>query len=216
MDKQSKKIQEDEILMSLENAISAYKTNSFEKIAKKSLAANGKVKRPKVVGKVTSKKGMKFFEEKYAEAPVIKNKVKSKKVKSARKQKGYFKKIGAGIGNMRSGVGNFTSKYSKQLLTVSLCLIMLSFVSYSAYTAYAYMSGVNDDVLQKVGRHIVLPVTEVPKVYIVQSDKSEIFQNPLFAGIALGDNVISYPVAGKVIIYRSNDDKIVNVVNTSQ
>jgi hypothetical protein len=60
---------------------------------------------------------------------------------------------------------------------------------------------------------VLLPEGEQPKVYIIQSEKADLFTNPLFVGIKVGDNVLTYTKAGKVVIYRSGEDKIVNIVN---
>jgi hypothetical protein len=108
----------------------------------------------------------------------------------------------------------FLTKYNKQIFTVSLSLLMFGFVTFSSYIAYAYVSAPSQDVVSSVGKHIILPTGETPKVYIIQSDKSEAFQNPVFKGIEVGDNVLNYEKAGKVIIYRSKEDKIVNIVST--
>ena len=106
--------------------------------------------------------------------------------------------------------------YRKELTTMSLAICMVLLVSYSSYIAYAYMAGGNNDIVAKVSSHMILPTNETPKVYIIQSDKSEIFQNPTFKGIQVGDNVLSYTNNGKIIIYRSKEDKIVNVVSTAE
>lgn len=202
----TKKIQEEDILISLDNAINAYKTKSFEAVTKKSLANSKPVKRS---SKSRSKQKIKLFTKKVEPVEVIKIKRKNKR------KMGFIKRNRLAVMAFFSSVGQFISKYNRQFLTTGLVMIMLGFVTYSTYIAYAYMSGANDDVVTKVGRLVVLP-NETPKVYIVQSDKSEIFQNPLFTGIAIGDNVLSYSEAGKVIIYRGSEDKVVNIVNTGQ
>lgn len=207
-------ITENEVLASLENAISSYKTKSFETIAKKSLKNSKSVKRAK-----------KVVEE--VEPEIIKTSVRTKKtntksaklktktnLKKTRLGKGFIRRNINRIKNLFSNIKYFFEKYNRQILTTGLAIFLVTFVSYSTYIAYAFMSGANGDVVSKVGNHIVLPVGETPKVYIIQSEKSEIFQNPLFAGIAVGDNVLTYTNAGKVIIYRSKEDKIVNIVNT--
>jgi hypothetical protein len=113
-----------------------------------------------------------------------------------------------------SGIKSYTNYYKKEVITSLLVLTMLLFVGMSSYIAYAYVISAGGDVLSKVNDLVILPESEVPKVYIIQSEKSEIFQNPLFNGIKVGDNVLSYPQNGKVIIYRSGENKIVNIVNT--
>ncbi len=110
----------------------------------------------------------------------------------------------------------FLTTYKRHLVTTSLYLSLFIFVGLSTYAAYAYIAVGNTDIVQKVSAHVLLPFNETPKVYIIQSEKSEIFQNPLFKGIEVGDNVLSYVAAGKVYIYRSSLDKIINVVSASQ
>lgn len=228
---------ESDILASLESAISSYEKRDFEQIAKQSLTkTKGKRTRTKKVLEVpehieeTIVVENQYFEEDPLEAAKIAieevksqkkkaktvKKAKSGKTKTAkRKRKGIFSRmrLAASVKNPAKG---YASNYKRHLLTASLAIMMVGFVGFSSYMAYAYVSGNNADVVAKVGNHIILPQSETPKVYIVQSEKSEIFQNPLFKGIQVGDNVLSYTSSGKVIIYRSSEDKVVNIVNTSQ
>jgi hypothetical protein len=126
-------------------------------------------------------------------------KTKTKKTRTSRKIVGT-------ITSPFKTVARIGSNYKRQMLTTSLAFMMVAFISFSAYIAYAYVAADNNDIVQKVGNHIILPDHETPKVYIIQSDKSEILKNPLFNGIKVGDNVLSYPTSGKVIIYRSSED----------
>ena len=203
----SDRITEKEVLNSLEAAISSYAIKDFESITKKTLK-NTRV--PKRTKKQVEKK---------VETTVIKNKSKrsSKKKKSLKKpiyRRGILKSIRRRSKSFSKNLGSFFGSHSKQLTTLGLTVFMVGFVSYSTYIAYAFMSGANADVVTKVGSHVILPTGETPKIYVIQSDKSEIFQNPLFSGIAVGDNVLTYQDAGKVIIYRAKEDKVVNIVNT--
>ena len=211
LDKKSAKksktqINESDILTSLESAISSYNTKNFEQITRASIA---KSKAPS-----RAKKNLAIARVEEIPEKVIKNKTKksffSKKVKkiSSKKNKVNFLKF--------STISAFFENYKKQFVAVGLSLVMVMFVAFSAYGAYAYVNSGNLDLVQKVGMHIILPAGETPKVYIIQSEKSEIFQNPLFAGIKVGDNVLTYTNAHKVIIYRSSEDKVVNIVNTTQ
>lgn len=212
---------EAEILASLDSAISAYGKNDFNSIAKESLSKTkvlsrkGIIKKTKTISKI--------------EMPVVEvvaKKAKLKKVvklksKTKKSKKNFTKYIPSfQVLSFVKPVGKIASKYlfgyKKQMFTVALTLIMLAFVGMTTYVAYAYVAANNNDIVKKVSNHVMLPTSETPKVYIIQSEKSEIFQNPLFKGIEVGDNVLSYTNAGKVVIYRSKEDRVVNIVNTSQ
>lgn len=216
-EKNSKSIAVNEVLSSLESAISSYNKKDFTAITKNSLA--------KSKGNKRSVKAIKKEEQEEVLIKNSENKItssilpKSFKIKKAKSRK---------IRHVRSF--NLSSKfkylniffasiqnYKKQIMTATLVSTMVLFVSISTYIAYAYVSSPSNlDLVGKVAIHMVLPTTETPKIYIIQSEKSEIFQNPLFAGIKVGDNVLTYASIGKVVIYRSSEDKIVNVVNTTQ
>lgn len=187
----------------------------------------------KKIRKTTNKKPVIIEEEVevVAEAPIVKNVSRESKAKKIKKSKTVkteavkktktkktrtSRKIVGTIASPFRAIAGVASEYRRQMLTSSLAFMMVAFISFSAYIAYAYVAADNNDVVQKVGNHIILPENETPKVYIIQSDKSEIFQNPLFKGIKVGDNVLSYTNSGKVIIYRSSEDKVVNIVNTEQ
>jgi hypothetical protein len=211
--KKHKHLTENDILKSLENAISAYSDNDFESI--KSELPPCKLKK------------IKAKEQEEVKLANISKKKKSKKVKksskkSSRKYKGIFsllskRKRTVLLPERTKGKSvGIISKYRRQLVSVALSLVMVSFVGLTSYVAYAYVTGSNNGIVEKVSAHVVLPIAESPKVYIIQSEKSEIFQNPLFKGITVGDNVLTYTRAGKVYIYRGSDDKIVNIVNTTQ
>jgi hypothetical protein len=140
---------------------------------------------------------------------------KSKK-KLISKKRSLSSRLAYPFVSMKNSTKNGSKKYGRFLLNTMLSLTMFGFVALSGYVAYAYVAGNNADIVGKVGNHIVLPTGETPKVYIIQSEKSEVFQNPLFKGIEVGDNVLNYSNAGKVIIYRSSEDKVVNVISTSE
>lgn len=101
----------------------------------------------------------------------------------------------------------------KNLVTVVLSIMMFGFVVATTYVTYAYVASRDNDLINSVARLVVLPENETPKVYIVQSEKADLFQNPLFKGIKVGDNVLTYPNSKRVIIYRGSEDKIVNIVS---
>jgi hypothetical protein len=198
-----KNLTEEEILNSLENTLSMYKTKSFESITKNSLEKAKPTKRKSKKSKKTDEVFVKSEKSK-----VIKNKNRNTGRGSIRR------KIWEKFSKSPNFVYDQIHLYRREIFTGALGLVMVSLISYTTYTTYAFMSISNTDIVGKVSEHVVLPVDETPKVYIVQSEKSEIFQNPLFKGIALGDNVLSYEKSGKVIIYRSKEDKIVNIVST--
>jgi hypothetical protein len=232
--KTQKNLSEVDVLNSLENAISTYGVKDFKEITKKSLQNSAKTKRGRPAKALVTEpvsqskiKKAKLLSENSEETVTI---IKKDIPASGMKPKSIWKNIKLGKKTKKtktltgsrtktsssSKLGNFFQAYKKQMLTTGLSGAMIIFVAFSTYIAYAYVGAPSNDVVSKVGMHVVLPTTESPKVYIIQSEKSEIFQNPLFSGIKVGDNVLTYSNAGKVYIYRSSEDKIVNIVNTTQ
>ncbi len=142
--------------------------------------------------------------------------IKTKRYKNRKSP--YFSGLSFDFGGSKlmNKVFNVYDLNKRGLGTVALALMMLFFVSVTTYVTYAYVTANNNDLVNNVARHIVLPEKDTPKVYIVQSEKADIFQNPSFKGIKVGDNVLTYTKSGKVIIYRSSEDKIVNIVNLNQ
>jgi hypothetical protein len=65
-----------------------------------------------------------------------------------------------------------------------------------------------DDLLRRVGAHIVLPTDEVPTLATV-SDPSQLKQYPFFESAMTGDKVLIYSQNKKAILYRPSEDKIV-------
>lgn len=122
------------------------------------------------------------------------------------------KKTGVG-GKLVGRMMNVYNMYKKNVMTGALAIMMLGFVTATTYVTYAYVTSGDADLIGKVAEHVILPESEQPKVYIIQSEKADLFSNPLFAGIRVGDNVLTYTNAGKVVIYRSSEDRIVNIVN---
>lgn len=105
--------------------------------------------------------------------------------------------------------------YKRKIGTVFMALFLFAVVSTSSYIAYGYVMSNDNNIVKSVEKLVILPA-ETPKVYIIQSDRADLFKNPLFKGIQVGDNVLTYTNANKVIIYRSSEDKIVNIVNLQQ
>lgn len=231
---------ETEVLLSLEKAISLLESTDFLSITKTRLARTKSPKRKKIIENLikesitnpdidlTNSNSFPIFSDEKEDEPAfqsekpLKSKIIKKnnlKTKPTRKSKSgrraLFKKINF-ILPLRESIKGYSENYKKQFINLTLGLVMVAFTGFSTYIAYAYVSSNSGDLVEKVGAHVVLPVGETPKVYIIQSDKSEIFQNPLFTGIEVGDNVLSYTKSGKVIIYRNKVDKVVNIVNTTQ
>lgn len=65
-----------------------------------------------------------------------------------------------------------------------------------------------DDLLRRVGAHIVLPTDEAPTLATV-SDPSQLKQYPFFENAITGDKVLIYSQNKKAILYRPSEDKIV-------
>jgi hypothetical protein len=214
----SKDVAEKVIIESLDNAISDFArarkvsrvvdvlpenfTEVIEVIKTEPVETLEPKKPRKVSTKLKSRKSKKHSKI----SAFLNKKVKALPVESIKKAKrsrlSFVKKI-----------GNYYNLQRKNFATGVLGLLMLGFVTGTTYVTYAYVSSGDGDLISKVGTHMMLPEHETPKVYIVQSEKADIFQNPSFKGIAVGDNVLTYSNAGKVVIYRSSEDKIVNIVN---
>ena len=144
----------------------------------------------------------------------LKSEAKTQKLtKSPYWSKSSKRKASSGGNNLMGRIFNVYNIYKKNAMTGVLALMMLGFVTATTYVTYAYVTSRDADLIGNVAKHVLLPETEQPKVYIVQSEKADLFTNPLFAGIQVGDNVLTYTKAGKVIIYRSSEDKVVNIVN---
>ena len=144
--------------------------------------------------------------------------LKPVKIKKAKKHKSKSRKTTKSkVGIFRKTILNivsFFASYKRQFVTSALVVFAIAIVSLTSYAAYSSITLSNSDILAKVGSHVVLPVGVTPKVYIVQSEKSEFLNNPLFSDVKVGDNILNYESIGKVIVYRSKEDKIVNIVNT--
>jgi hypothetical protein len=52
---------------------------------------------------------------------------------------------------------------------------------------------------------------ETPKVYKIEDKNAEILKNPVFKDVALGDNVIVYEKAAKIVVFRKSVNKIISV-----
>lgn len=66
------------------------------------------------------------------------------------------------------------------------------------------------DVVQKVGMLIVLPSNEVPTVAKV-SDKTQLPSGQFFTNVQNGDEVLIYPIAKELILYRPSINKLIEV-----
>jgi hypothetical protein len=191
-----------------------------------------KVKKVKIPRKAQTKEEFSEAKENSIKRDVAARSKKSKKLK------GFFANVGKNVSRetsksvrfhkKKSLVGKFVSglksltlipspiynfAHKKNLMTGVLGLAMLGIITATTYVTYAYVSTRDEDLVSSVAKHVILPTDETPKVYIMQSEKADLFKNPLFKGIKVGDNVLTYSKAGRVIIYREGEDKIVNIVN---
>lgn len=207
---------EKDILNSLDAAIATYSVKDFQSIALPKVKTSRVNRANKAKKAIVPQKKVKSSKKVKKTGYFFSRKSKSKSENRLTKKEMFkLSKTGpfTALGNFFS---NFYTNYKKQIFTLSLTAVMVGFIGLTSYIAYAYVAGNNADIVRKVGVHVVLPAGETPKVYIIQSEKSDIFQNPLFKGIEVGDNVLTYPNAGKVYIYRGSEDKVVNIVNTTQ
>ncbi len=64
------------------------------------------------------------------------------------------------------------------------------------------------DLARKVGRHVVVPTDELPKVATV-SDPSALKGQEFFADAKIGDKVLIYEKAKKAILYDPKADRVI-------
>ena len=68
-----------------------------------------------------------------------------------------------------------------------------------------------EELLERVGRHIVLPEDETPLIATVINAETLIAEQPFYTGVQDGDRLIVYNDSLKAIIYSPDRDIIVNV-----
>lgn len=67
-----------------------------------------------------------------------------------------------------------------------------------------------DEIIKKIGTHIVLPSNEEPTLATV-SDPEQLKKYPFFVNAQKGDKVLIYSINKKAILYRPDGDKIVEI-----
>ncbi|OGH07510.1 MAG: hypothetical protein A2171_02355 [Candidatus Levybacteria bacterium RBG_13_35_9] len=68
----------------------------------------------------------------------------------------------------------------------------------------------NNDLIEKVGKLILLPTNEQPTIATI-TDKSQLSTQPFFNNAVDGDRVLVYANAKKAILYRPSTNKIIEV-----
>ncbi len=68
----------------------------------------------------------------------------------------------------------------------------------------------NKELLEKVGKLVVLPVGETPTIATV-SDLSKLKDQPFFAKAQPGDKVLIYSTAKRAILYRPSTNQIIEL-----
>jgi heme/copper-type cytochrome/quinol oxidase subunit 2 len=115
-----------------------------------------------------------------------------------------------------------TKKTGKVNIIISIALVIIA-IALAALTFYFFRQYQNikknpnqvaqaeiDAVVANVGRIIDLPKDETPTLATVQ-DKDKLKDQPFFAMAENGDKILIYTKAKKAIIYRSKENKLVNV-----
>lgn len=70
------------------------------------------------------------------------------------------------------------------------------------------------DIVERVGRLVILPTNETPTVAVV-SDTRKLPKVPLFADAENGDRVLIYPTAKRAFLYRPSLDRLVAMSDVS-
>lgn len=70
------------------------------------------------------------------------------------------------------------------------------------------------NVIAKIGAFMVLPTDEEPSISTVL-DVEKLKEQPFFAKAVNGDKVVIYTKAGKAILYRPSENKIIEVIPIS-
>lgn len=98
-----------------------------------------------------------------------------------------------------------------------IVLLLLGFISYKYYypdkpklDMAAIAVNERDEIVTKVGAHIVLPSNEEPTLATV-SDPDQLKKYPFFTNAQKGDKVLIYTINKKAILYRPDGDKIVEI-----
>lgn len=92
-------------------------------------------------------------------------------------------------------------------------LIALTYFWYSKSSAWEYQSHLAtpaelQQLVEKVGKLVVLPPDEAPTVITV-ADPAQLAQWPLFHGSKRGDKVLVFEKSGKIILYDPVADRVV-------
>jgi hypothetical protein len=104
------------------------------------------------------------------------------------------------------------------LVPWTLFFITLLVVGYLLHqisiTAKASSSGEITDIINEVGRLVILPQGEVPTIATI-TDLSKLKGQPFFDNAKVGDKVLIYTKAQKAILYDPASDKIVEIAPLS-
>ncbi len=96
-------------------------------------------------------------------------------------------------------------------------MIILVALSFTAFYFYKKSNTVNQEskaeinnLIDKVSKHVLLPVGETPTIATV-SDPSLLKDQTFFVDTVAGDKVLMYTNGKKAILYRPSIDRIVNI-----
>ncbi len=80
-----------------------------------------------------------------------------------------------------------------------------------AAKSQAEQAKITQDLVDKVGKLILLPKGETPLILVIDDVKSLAKDNPFYKNASNGDRVLVYQKAGEAIIYSPTKNLIVNV-----
>ncbi len=99
----------------------------------------------------------------------------------------------------------------RNALRIILFLLIIGFAVYKTVDYFKPTEIKNgDDVLERVGKIVALPGDETPSILTV-TDLEPLKDKPFFAEAKIGDKVLVFSKAGRVILYRPDTDKVIAV-----
>ncbi|MEI6296856.1 MAG: hypothetical protein WCO84_04400 [bacterium] len=110
---------------------------------------------------------------------------------------------------LKKGIDNLLKNYSIALVWVFFIIV---FICYPYFFSNKKIEISSEDVIKRVGELIVLPADEKPTVATV-ANLDYLKDNQFFKNARIGDKVLVYVKSGKSILFRLDQNKIVEIGN---